>query len=209
MKWACKRHTYDVQASNAQLSYENFGSVVCSNFFFRILLHDGFFKFNWEKDCIAATWDSFKDFILACKMRNQMYANFEKGKVPRAVISNFTQKWLCCKAYALFYLRPKFLNNTFEILCTYYRLFSRKIQIHIYWTATSITVMGFFGAAAPQNLSHISYNDGTWHSYTLSKKVPKTIWITWHTPRVQLTSALLYRKSGNFVILRNTDINPI
>ena len=47
-----------------------------------------------------------------------MYTNFEKGKVPQAVISNFTQKWLCCKAYALFYLRPKFLNNTFEILCT-------------------------------------------------------------------------------------------
>ena len=28
------------------------------------------------------------------------------------------------------------------------------------------------------NLSHISYNDETWHSYALSKKDPKNIKIT-------------------------------
>ena len=45
--------------------------------------------------------------------------------------------------------------------------------------------MGFFGAAhgwgewggqkgpPPQNLSHISHNDETWHSYTLPKEDPK------------------------------------
>ena len=36
--------------------------------------------------------------------------------------------------------------------------------------------MGFFGAAhgrGAKNLSHISYNDETWHSYTLPKESPK------------------------------------
>ena len=45
--------------------------------------------------------------------------------------------------------------------------------------------MGFFGAAhgwggakrpsPPLNLAHISYNDETWHSYTLAKGNPKNI----------------------------------
>ena len=37
-----------------------------------------------EKDPIATTQDSFKDCILACKIRNQMHTNFEKRKVPQA-----------------------------------------------------------------------------------------------------------------------------
>ena len=46
--------------------------------------------------------------------------------------------------------------------------------------------MGIFGAAhgwgegrkkasLPQNLSHMSYNDENWHSYTLPNEDPKTI----------------------------------
>ena len=58
-------------------------------------------------------------------------------------------------------------------------------------------------------ICHISYNDETWHSYTLSKKDPKNIWITWHTPWVMLTSAFFHRKSANFAISRNKDINCI
>ena len=50
--------------------------------------------------------------------------------------------------------------------------------------------MGFLGAAygwggggskmapLPKNLSHISYNNVTWHSYTLPKEDPKNIRIT-------------------------------
>ena len=38
---------------------------------------------------------------------------------------------------------------------------------------------------------------------------PKNIWITWHTPWVLLTSAFFHRKSANFVISRNTDIDCI
>ena len=46
--------------------------------------------------------------------------------------------------------------------------------------------MGFFEAAhgcggqkgpSTYNLSHIPYNDETWHSYTLPEKNPKNIWI--------------------------------
>ena len=56
-------------------------------------------------------------------------------------------------------------------------------------------------------MSHISYNDENWQSYTVPKEVPKTIWITWHTAWVLLT-AFFYRKSANFAISRNTDIDP-
>ena len=78
--------------------------------------------------------------------------------------------------------------------------------------------MGFFGAAREwrgakrpplPKIFHISYNDETWHSYTLPKENPKTIWITCHTPWVLLTSAFFHQKSANFAISRNTDIDCI
>ena len=79
--------------------------------------------------------------------------------------------------------------------------------------------MSFFGAAhgwgagkkvpPPLHLPHTSYNDETWHSYILPKEDPKNIWITWHTPWVLLTSAFFHRKSANFAISRNTDIDCI
>ena len=47
-----------------------------------------------EKDSIAATPDSFKDCILACKISNQVNTDFEKRKVPQAASGNFVQKWL-------------------------------------------------------------------------------------------------------------------
>ena len=46
-------------------------------------------------------------------------------------------------------------------------------------------------------------------SYTLAKEDPKNIWITWHTSWVLLTSAFFHRKSANFAISRNTDIDCI
>ena len=57
-----------------------------------------------EKDFIATTRYSFKDFILAYKISNQMHANFEKRKVPQAISGNFAQKWLFCKTCSLQYL---------------------------------------------------------------------------------------------------------
>ena len=52
-----------------------------------------------EKGSIATTQDSFKDCILACKIRNQMHTNFTKTKIPQADSGNFAQKWLFCKTY--------------------------------------------------------------------------------------------------------------
>ena len=46
-------------------------------------------------------------------------------------------------------------------------------------------------------------------SYTLPKVNPETIWITWHTLLFLLTSAFFYRKSVNFVMSRNTDIDRV
>ena len=43
-------------------------------------------------DSIATTRDSFIDYILADKIRNQMRANFEKRKAPKAASSNFDKK---------------------------------------------------------------------------------------------------------------------
>ena len=72
--------------------------------------------------------------------------------------------------------------------------------------------MGFFGAAhwwgsktgpRPENLSHISCNDETWHNYTLRKEDPKDIWITWHNLWVLLTSIFFRQKSTKFAVSGN------
>ena len=77
--------------------------------------------------------------------------------------------------------------------------------------------MGLFGAAhawgtkrppSRKSDTHIS-NDETWHSYTLPKEDPKNIWITWHTPWVLVSLAFFHRKSANFAISENTDIDCI
>ena len=46
----------------------------------------------------------------------------------------------------------------------------------------------------PEHLWHISYNDGTWYSYTLPKEDLKIIWIKLHTPWVLPTSAYFHRR---------------
>ena len=62
--------------------------------------------------------------------------------------------------------------------------------------------MGFF-------LSHVSYNDETWHSYTWPKEDPKNIWIAWHNPCVLLTLGFSTENYEIFVIWRNIDIDCI
>ena len=54
-----------------------------------------------EKDSIATNQDFVKDFTLACKIRNQIHANFEKRQVLHTVNGNFAKKWLFCKTYVL------------------------------------------------------------------------------------------------------------
>ena len=45
-----------------------------------------------EKDSIVTTRNSFKNYILACKVNSQMHTNFEKIKVPQGASGNFVQK---------------------------------------------------------------------------------------------------------------------
>ena len=84
---------------------------------------------------------------------------------------------------------------------------------HILKVILTLFRMGIFGAA------HRWEGGGgkkgpppppkTLHSYTLPKEDPKNIRITWYIPWVLLTSAFFLRKSENFFISRNTDINCI
>ena len=89
--------------------------------------------------------------------------------------------------------------------------FLRLLQIILWVTflfrslVLALFRMGIFGAAdrweggragkkvqLPYNLSHISYNNETCHSYTLPRKDPKNIWMTWHIPWVLLISAFFH-----------------
>ena len=71
-----------------------------------------------DKDSTEASPDSFiTDFVLACKIKNQMQTNFENRNVPQAVSG---------KIYVLFYLALKFLENTFKLSID---LFQRKLTL--------------------------------------------------------------------------------
>ena len=56
---------------------------------------------SMEKGSIATARDYFKNLVLACKISNQIHANFKKRKVPQAARGNFAQKWLFCKTDVL------------------------------------------------------------------------------------------------------------
>ena len=98
--------------------------------------------------------------------------------------------------------------------------FTTKTKFQEFKTFYILTVfrMGLFVAAhgygeqkgpPPWNLSHKSYNDKVWHTYTLPKENLENIWITWHTPWALLTSGFFHRKSANFAMSRNTYIDCI
>ena len=75
--------------------------------------------------------------------------------------------------------------------------------------------MGIFGAAhgweggkRPPTLKSVThiYNEETWHSCTYLKEIKKYMkHVTY--PRLLLSSAFFHRKSANFIISRNTDID--
>ena len=81
-----------------------------------------------EKDSIATTRDSFKDYILACKIRNQMYTNFEKRKVPQTVSGNIPQN--SCS-----------VRHTF---CTIFVLLSVAKVLEKHFRSSSYLVLIFF-----------------------------------------------------------------
>ena len=64
------------------------------NTFFRTLVHDGFFKFNW--DSIVTTRHSFKDCILAYKLREKFF----KQSVVILLISDCSVRHMFCTIFA-------------------------------------------------------------------------------------------------------------
>ena len=93
----------------------------------------------------------------------------------------------------------KVLTITSQIFCaeTLYRKFNMFEERLI-----KITTVSFGGTEMKdwlKNLSNISYNDDTWHSYILPKKDSKNIQITWHKPWVLLTTAFFTRNQQIFL----------
>ena len=87
-------------------------------------------------------------------------------------------------------LKISLLHNLVSVYQCLKKTFWRRLN----WYLTLFR-MSFF-EAAPKHLSHISYNDETWLSHTLTKEVPKAIWITWYTPWVllEITKIFLYQE---------------
>ena len=49
------------------------------------------------------------------------------------------------------------------------------VQDGLFWGCSQMGGGGGFLGPPPKNPPHISYNDETWHSYTLPKKYPKNV----------------------------------
>ena len=99
-----------------------------------------------------------------------------------------------------------------------------KHYLSFYDITVTLTLfrMGTFGTAHRWGgIQKRSLHPKTCHTYpTMMKfntvipylkkiKKKKKKWITWHTPWLLLTSAFFHRKSANFFISRNTDIDCI
>ena len=69
-----------------------------------------------------------------------------------------------------------------KILVVKLRAMKVKLLTYSGWVFWGLLTDGEGGgskmAPLPKNLSHISYNNVTWHSYTLPKEDPKNIRIT-------------------------------
>ena len=85
--------------------------------FFRTLVYDGFFKFSCERS-IATTRDLLQYCILACKLRNQIYTNFEKRKFHKQSVAMLLKSNCSVVQYLPLYLRPNFLKAMFEVFHT-------------------------------------------------------------------------------------------
>ena len=60
---------------------------------------------------------------------------------------------------------------------------------NLYTILTLLTMDLFWRCSWVGGGSYISYNDDTWHNFTLPKEDPKNIQIPWHTAWVLLASA--------------------
>ena len=149
---------------------------------------------------------SMKDFFSKCRKQHIWSHLLEKSLIETLIFCVVVPFRLIARN-----IRHAFIASA--ILTVFSNVFD---SLHKHWSfPLTLFRVGFFGDAyglgggTKKNLSHISYNDETWHSYTLAKGDPKNIWITWHTPWVLMISAFFQRKSANFAISRNTDIDCI
>ena len=119
-----------------------------------------------------------------------------------------------CRVFFIFNMLKTIWKPIYFIISNIYLISSQfnfnAIQDGIFCGCSRMA--GGRGAKMPPpspKLSHLSYNDEIWHSCTLPKGDPKKIWITWYTPSVLLVSATFHRKSANFAISRNIEIDCI
>ena len=134
-----------------------------------------------------------------------------------SVCNRYTLRWhnfawrCCCVSFGL---KKKFVSNLLPsvVIVTPKTLISVPEQSIvnlivgcILFIQLTLFRMGIFEAAHGWRKGWICHTFPTMiklGSYTLPQEDPKNIWITWHTPRLPLTSAFFHRKSGNFVTSR-------
>ena len=138
MKLTCKGHIYDVQDAQMHSFCGQFLVLMSAgilgkwhpiiwscislwvfSYNFLRCFENNFLEhlYTVEKDSTVITRDSFKNYILACEISNQMHTNLEKRKVPPAFSGNIVQKWCSAQNFVL-YLWLKFLKNTFKVVYT-------------------------------------------------------------------------------------------
>ena len=138
-------------------------------------------------------------------------------------LSDFQPTSACCRRIKPIFMADSQLERL-ERPSKYSKTFmtpQARMNINLYfytselanaWNVNSISGWAFSGLLTDGDaqISHISYNNESCHSYTLPKEDPKNIWLTLYIPWVLLTSAFFFhRKSATFVISRNTDIDCI
>ena len=95
-----------------------------------------------------------------------------------------------------------------------YCIFSEHFFLTLCRMGFFVAAHGWLGGGGQKGLHSLKFATHIlqwWNlaSYTLHKKEPKNIWITWHTPCVVLTSAFFHRKSANLAIFKNRYIDCI
>ena len=112
-------------------------------------------------------------------------------------VFDIERKWLLMNNLAIILPLKSSLSGKFQRF--------NPIQDGVFWGCSRMRGAKS-GPPSPHPFSKICHTYPTMMklgSYTLPKEVPKTIWITWHTIGVLLTSAFFYRKLANFAISRN------
>ena len=147
-----------------------------------------FHLFNLQTQSMLEPGDQIEK-ITTQKIFYQIFMNLYQHAKNQAILSFISKQWnLICRENFDLYLRSKIFDS---------------IQDGLFG--------GCFTAKAPPPLKTVTHilNDWIWHNYTLPKEDPENIWIACHTPWILLKSAFFHRKSVDFTISRNIDIDCI